>query len=361
MHVEPMMDRLIFLIGPPRSGSTLLMRVLNATKEIWSRPEPHLMGPLAHLGFYNNVDKAAFDHLQAGDAVRQYVADLPRGEEDYLDALRAYADTMYGRMLATAPGNPRFFLDKTPANGLILPFLGKLYPRGRFIVLTRHPAAIFASFAESFFDGDYEAAVAFNPVIARYVPAMARFLRQTEVPFCHVRYEELVTAPEATLERICAYLDIPFDPGALDYKRKDVGGKGLGDPVGVQKHDRPVASSKDTWGAELAANQDRFEVVARQVAMCEPEDLATWGYPLETFWKPMEEADPAAWKPRKIAFDNFQAQRRGLRWARRMASGAGPLRSALSATRLYADVLLRDGFAEYADREVRRPGPTTEE
>lgn len=356
-----MMDRLIFLIGPPRSGSTLLMRVLNATNDIWSRAEPHLMGPLAHLGYYGNIDKAAFDHLQSADAVKQYVADLPRGEEDYLDAVRAYADVMYGRMLATAPDNPRYFLDKTPANALILPFLGKLYPSGKFIVLTRHPAAIFASFAESFFDGDYEAAVAFNPVIARYVPAMARFLRQTEVPFCHVRYEELVTAPEDTLQRICTYLDIPFDAGALDYTRKDVGGKGLGDPVGVKQHARPVASSKDTWGAELAANKDRFEIVARQVAMCEPADLATWGYPLETFWKPMEEADPASWKPRKIAFDNFQAQRRGLRWARKFAGSPGAFRNALSATRLYADVILRDGFADYANRDPRRPNPGGEE
>ncbi len=68
---------------------------------------------------------------------------------------------------------------------------------------------------------------------------------------------------ERTLERICAYLEIPFDPGALDYRRKQVDGKGLGDPVGVQKHARPVASSKDTSGAEFAANPDRAEVVAR--------------------------------------------------------------------------------------------------
>ena len=155
MSDSPLMDRLVFLVGPPRSGSTLLMRILNATDQVWSRPEPHLMGPLAHLGFYDNVDRAPFDHLQAADATRAFVADLPRGEEDYLDALRAYADVMYGRMLATAKGEPRYFLDKTPANALLLPFLAKLYPRAKFIVLTRHPAAIFASYAESFFDGDY--------------------------------------------------------------------------------------------------------------------------------------------------------------------------------------------------------------
>jgi hypothetical protein len=335
------------------------MRVLNATEQIFSRAEPHLMGPLAHLGYYANVDRAAFDHLQAAEGVRDFVADLPRGEEDYLDALRAYADTLYGRMLdgaiASAKGTPpRFFLDKTPANALILPFLAKLYPRAKYIVLTRHPAAIFASYAESFFDGDYKAAAAFNPILVRYIPAMARFLRQSDVAFEHVRYEELVTAPEATLERLCRYLDIPFDAGALDYQRKDVAGKGLGDPVGVKKHSRPVASSVDTWGAEFAANRDRYEVVARQIAMVEPADLDTWGYPLDTFWKPMEEADPAGWKPRKIELDKFQRQRVALRWLRRAANGSA-LGRALEKTRFYVDVVMREGFADYANEPVRRP------
>lgn len=352
MSDAPMMDRLVFLIGPPRAGTTLLMRVLNATDQVWSRPEPHLMGPLAHLGFYDNVDRAPFDHVQAADATRAFVADLPRGEDDYLDALRAYADTMYGRMLTTAPGKPRYFLDKTPANALVLPFLAKLYPRAKYVVLTRHPAAIFASYAESFFDGDYEAAARFNPILARYIPAMATFLRRTDVDICHVRYEELVTAPEDTLARISTYLDIPFDAGALDYQRKDVTA-GLGDPVGVKKHARPVASSKDTWGAELAANADRFEVVARQVAACTPEDLATWGYPMDGFWKPMEEADPAAWKARAIAFDRFQAERRGLRWARKLTQASPAVANVLGSARKACDVLLREGFAEYADRGAK--------
>lgn len=350
---EPMMERLIFLVGPPRSGSTLLMRVLNATSKIYSRPEPHLMGPIAYLGLYDKVDKAPYDELQAAEAVREIVKDLPGGEADYLDALRAYSDGVYGRLLALSKNNERYFLDKTPANSLLLPFLGKLYPRAKYIVLTRHPAAIFASYAESFFDGDYEAAATFNPILVRYIPAMARFLRQTEVPFCHVRYEELVTDPEGTLKKISAYLDIPFEPDALNYKKKAVEGSGLGDPVGVKKHDRPVASSKDTWGAEFAANRDRYEVVARQIAVVDPADLETWGYPLETFWKPMEDADPASWKPRKIELDKFQKQRRLLRWLRRTAktTALGPL---LQKLRFACDVILREGFSDYADREVKK-------
>jgi hypothetical protein len=62
------------------------------------------------------------------------------------------------------------FLDKTPAYGLVLPFLAKLYPRARYVVLTRHPLAVLSSYAGSFFEGDYDAAVAFNDILGRYVP-----------------------------------------------------------------------------------------------------------------------------------------------------------------------------------------------
>lgn len=350
-----MMESLIFLVSPPRAGSTLLMRVLNATSQIHSRPEPHLMGPLAHLGFYGNVDKAPYDHLQSADAIRQIVKDLPGGEADYLDALRAYSDCIYHKMHALSPNKERYFLDKTPANALVLPFLMKLYPRAKYIVLTRHPAAIFASYAESFFDGDYEAAAAFNPILVRYIPAMAQFMRQTEVPFLHVSYEDLVTQSEATLQRICSYLDIPFEAEALNYKKKEVSGKGLGDPVGVKKHSRPVSSSKDTWGAELAANHLRYEVVARQIAQVDPADLETWGYPIGSFWKPMEEADPATWKARKIELDNFQAQRRGLRYLRKLAAPGTGFHQTLSKLRFFTDVVIRDSFADYSHMPMRRP------
>jgi hypothetical protein len=142
-------------------------------------------------------------------------------------------------------------------------------------------------------------------------------------------------------------LDVPFEPQALNYRSKEVAGKGLGDPVGVKKHQRPVTSSKDTWGAELAANQLRYEVVARQIAQVDPKDLETWGYPISGFWKPMEEADPASWAPRKIELDNFQAQRRVLRWLRGASRPGSGLHRNLSKLRYFVDVVIRDNFADY--------------
>lgn len=349
-------DRLIFVVSAPRTGSTLLSQVLNGTSQIHAPPEPHLIPPLAHLGFYGNVDKAPYDPLQSAKALRHVIQQLPHQEADYLAALRAYTDTLYERLL---PPNKGYFLDKTPANALCLPFLGKLYPNARYIVLSRHPAALFASYAESFFGGDYEAAVAFNPILVRYIPAIAAFLRQSDIPFLHVHYEDFVATPEQSLSRICAYLNVPFEPTALNYQPPP---PGLGDPVGLKQYRRPHAHSIDRWGAELAAHRLRYEVVARQIAQVDPSDLEILGYPLRHFWKPMEEADPAGWTPRKIDLDRFQAQRRGLRWLKKLAHPGSGLHQGLSSARFYMDVLIRDTFADYRHAPKTHPKkPISEE
>jgi len=335
-----MQDRLVFLIGPPRSGSTLLMRILNATSQIYSRPEPHLLTPLAHLGFWRTVDDAPFDHLQAQMAVRSFVDDLPGGQTNYYTACRAYTDHLYSQMLQTASGQPRYFLDKTPANGLILPFLTQLYPKAHYIVLTRHPAAIFCSYANSFFDGDYAAAVKHNPILSRYVPALATFLRDKPAPILHVSYEGLVADPESTLASICAFLDIPNEPDAVNYDQVDVDGKGLGDPIGVGQHSRPVTSSVGKWAAELAQSTDKFDVVAKQLAGVDSDDLTVWGYPTQTLWDPMAAVDQAQAAVSKKTWNRYASRRKLLVWLRRDIHNKW-LGRLLKKIRFVCNVLLR--------------------
>ena len=273
-----MQDRLIFLIGAPRSGTTLLARMLGAHSAVYQRAEPHLITPIAHLGYFGKVQKAPYDPQNVEQAIQEFVAALPRGEADYLDALRAYTDTMYARIMANAPGK-RFFLDKTPAYALVLPFLTRLYPGARYVVLTRHPLAVLSSYVESFFDGDYRVALDHNPILARYVPALACMLRERPVPFVHVRYEELVRDPQTHVQRVCDHLGVPFEPAAIAYGEHGDGFKGLGDPTGVARHARPVTSSISRWAAEIAADEHTLALVSRLIDELDPGDLATLGHP----------------------------------------------------------------------------------
>lgn len=334
--------KLIFVIGPPRSGSTLLMRMLSSHSAIYSRAEPHLLTPLAHLGYYDTVDAAPFDQLQAQQTVREFVADLPGGEADYLDACRAYTDILYGRMLAARGKGKPFFLDKTPANALVLPFVTKLYPGGRYVVLTRHPAAIWSSYANSFFDGDYVAARKHNPLLNRYVPAMARFIRERSVPYVRVGYEELVQSPETEMRRVFEFLGVPFEAGTIDYGEHAHESKGLGDPLGVQQHSRPVTDSIEKWAHELAGDAAKLAIVRDMIGSIPDADLETWGFPRATFFAPVEAAarTGATPLPAPAFFDRYRLQRRALVMLRRNIQH-NAFGRVVKRVRLVCDVLLR--------------------
>jgi hypothetical protein len=171
------------------------------------------------------------------------------------------------------------------------------------VVLTRHPLAVWSSFVESFFDGDERVAHAWNPLLERYVPAVARFLREKPVPLLHVRYEELVADPAAELERICAFLGIPFEPGMVAYGESEAGARpaaaGLGDPTGVAREKRPTTASLARWTSALAGDPGKQAQAAEIVARLLDEDLETWGYDRKTLEAELAALEPGVARPRR--------------------------------------------------------------
>lgn len=330
-------EQLIFVISPPRAGSTLLQRMLGAHSEIFTHPEPHLITPLAHFGYHARVDAAPYDHINAAEALRSFVDGLPRGEEDYLDALRALSDTLYGRMLGTSDKSR--FLDKTPAYGLVLPFLTRLYPRAKYIVLTRHPLAVFSSYANSFYGGDYVRAHAFNPVVERYVPAMAELLRERPVPLIQVRYEEMVKSPEAQLERLFAFLGLEHQPEAVNYGQTKMKA-GMGDPINVNRESRPTTKSVAKWATELAHDEAKLALAKSMLAKVSDEDLETWGYPRAEIFARM--ADVGDQPPPKPPKNKYTFQRQVLLGLRNAVNLRPEGREAVRKVRYYCDVVLRD-------------------
>jgi hypothetical protein len=329
-------ENLVLIVGAPRSGSTLLQRLVASHSQVHAHPEPHVLTPLAFLGYHQTVDKAPFDHVNAAQAFREFAEELPRGEEDYLDALRAYALTLYERALS--PSGKRNFVDKTPAYALILPFVTKLLPRAKYIVLTRHPLAIMHSVAHSFFAGDYEAAERANPIVSKYVPAIASLLIDKPVPFVHVRYEDVVAAPESALQRICEHLGLAFEPGMVEYGKHQHVSKSFGDPVGVAKHQRPVADSLETWAQDLLARKEAHAIAERVIANLAPAHLESWGYPPATLFAPLGQHH--AQRTRRSVIDTYRFKRRLLLMMRRRVQNKF-LGGAVKRIRYVCDLLLR--------------------
>ena len=333
-----MQDRLLFVISPPRAGSTLLQRMLGSHSQVFTCPEPHLISPLAFLGYHDLVDKAPYDHINAAEAIKTFVTGLPNGEADYLDALRAYADTMYGRMLA--PSGKQYFMDKTPANALVLPFLTKLYPLARYVVLTRHPLAVTSSYANSFFDGDWLAATQFNPIANRYVPAIARLLRNPPENLIQVGYEQLIRDPASELARIFTFLGLPDEPHAVDYgKHYDNTRPGMGDPITVHTHSRPVDSSLDKWIGEVAGDASKLALAGEIVAALDADDVRLWGFQKAELLSPISTAAGAGYKPPKA---NSYVWQRRVMLALKQNIRERPHGKLIERVRYYCNVLLRE-------------------
>jgi Sulfotransferase family len=334
-------DRLVFLIGAPRSGTTLLARMLGAHSQIYGRAEPHLITPIAHLGYFGKVQKAPYDQNNVEQAIREIVAEIPRHEAGYLDALRAYTDSIYAQLMELAPLGKRLFLDKTPAYALVLPFLVKLYPDAKYVVLTRHPLAVLSSYVESFFAGDYRVALDHNPILQRYVPELARLVRDRPVPHVWVRYEDLVKEPEVHFRRVCEHLGVPFEERAISYGESGEAFEGLGDPTGVARHTRPVTSSVSKWAAEIASSPDTLALVTQVLNALDPADLDTLGYPRDRIVAQLEEAAGAPVSVKAKAPLRYQLERRLLVALRRNIHH-NALGRVLTRARFALDVLLRE-------------------
>ena len=227
---------------------------------------------------------------------------------------------------------------------MVLPFIQKIFPDAKYVALTRHPLAILSSYANSFFNGDYEVAQKYNPIVNRYVPAIAKFLREARVPLFHVRYEDLVSDPEQWMERIYAYLGVPFEKGTIDYGERAQESKpqGLGDPIGVKQHSRPSTASVNKWTAELLADAGKLAIARSAIQGLDPDDLRDFGFPAERIWEPLDAAQGKASPPRKPPMTRYRLERKLIVTLRGVTQRNAAVRKLLTKARLAADVLLRE-------------------
>lgn len=191
-----------FLVGFPRSGTTLLDTLLMGHPDIEMIEERPLMAPVAErLGRLERLSG-----LAPAEAVA--LRDL------YFETLDLYAQ-----------GNPaRLIVDKMPLNLIYASLIHRLFPAAKFIFAERHPADVVLScFITNF----------------RLNPAMANFLdlgdaaRLYDLVMTHwercrsilpldvhvVRYEDLVADPAGAVRPLLAFLGLPWDDTMLDHQR----------------------------------------------------------------------------------------------------------------------------------------------
>lgn len=173
-------------------------------------------------------------------------------EEQFSQAARAFALSVYNQKLQQQ--RKQIFVDKTPRYYQVLSFLDQLFPDAKKIWLMRNPLDVAASYAatwqvpvaelvgESMSPNSLDLTIGLRNYI--------RYFRGQPNSF-EIRYEDLVTNAPEELQRLCAFLGVPYEPGLEDYDRGDPGFSAMKDQLmgdkNIFSHSRPHTQSVGKW------------------------------------------------------------------------------------------------------------------
>jgi sulfotransferase family protein len=217
----------IFIISLPRSGSTLLQRMLSCHPAIATTSETWLLLPLIYSfrerGMITEYKHSFFRRAHAG--VLRSLSDRLGPNAAYAverEAIRSYAETYYA---ALTPSPCRFFVDKAPPYSLICREIIQMFPNARFIFLWRNPAAVVASIMNAWAGGKFNL-FRMRSELYSGLESMLETYRENSDKIHSVAYEELCAAPTATLGKALDYIgcgpaklkdlhEISLAPGAM--------------------------------------------------------------------------------------------------------------------------------------------------
>jgi tetratricopeptide (TPR) repeat protein len=194
----------IFIIGMPRSGTTVLERMLGNHSEVTAAGEL--------MDFALQMHWTADTRNLAGD---QFLSRLPG--LDYGELGRRYlAQTRWhGRGKA-------FFIDKQPPNWMWAAAIRHALPRAPILNLVRDPMDVCFSHWRTYFGESCAYSHDFQTlagVYRDYRRAMAHWHRIMPGAILDVPYEELVRDPDATLRKVFDFCGLAWEPGCADITR----------------------------------------------------------------------------------------------------------------------------------------------
>ena len=193
----------IFIVGLPRTGSTLIERIVANHSRVESIGETmQFQAALRRVSGVPTPDPMNSDIIAAVAA-----RDVGLVAGSYLDAIR-YRLT----------GKP-MFIEKFPDNFLYLGFIAKAWSDARFVYPRRHPMdTCFAMYKQSFFRYAYTL-----ENVGRYYVAHDRLLQHWRSllsdRLVEVQYESLVADQEGQTRMLLARLGLDFEPACLEFEK----------------------------------------------------------------------------------------------------------------------------------------------
>lgn len=214
----------VFVVGCPRSGTTLLQSFLSAHPAMISAPESHFF---RKVSFRNPIIEATFGQLgfisiQGRSRLLTFASDVGKREQlpnylsrfspwkaEYIEAFVALLDDM------AAEQGAELWIEKTPGHIRHIEFINDVVERAKFIHILRQGKDVVASLYEA--THNYPQYWGGKPFSID--KCIDQWNTSIEISQCYqnhpqhllVSYENLVDSPEAILKNLCSFLSISFD------------------------------------------------------------------------------------------------------------------------------------------------------
>jgi tetratricopeptide (TPR) repeat protein len=199
-------ERPIFIVGLPRTGTTLVERILGSHSEV------HAAGELPALS------------QAIGSALKSLPQGLPRDWREYAQRLaRLDPEAVAREYLALARpdrGDRPRFADKQTTNFFYCALILRAFPGAQIVHVTRHPMAACYALYKTRFDTGFSFAYDLKELGDFYIDYRRLMTHWQEVlpgRIVEVAYEDIVTAQESTTQRLLESLKLPFEPACLDF------------------------------------------------------------------------------------------------------------------------------------------------
>jgi tetratricopeptide (TPR) repeat protein len=201
----------LFVLGFPRSGTTLAEQMLSAHPCIAAGDEL----PIVH-----EITELMPRMLDSPLGYPEALAELWMGDHrEDLDVLRDH----YLRKVAQlriVPDGTAWFTDKMPLNEMHLGLIALLFPDSPLIHVVRHPLDVVLSVFSNSLTHGYFCAYALESTARHYVlvtELVEHYLREMSLKYLRLRYEDIVEAQEVQLRRVLGFIGEEFDARCLAF------------------------------------------------------------------------------------------------------------------------------------------------
>jgi len=201
----------IFILGFPRSGTTLTEQILTAHPKICAGDE---------LPFINEITQIMPRMLNSPLAYPEALAELWMGDQhEGLDNLRDYY-LQRVRQLGILTPEATWFTDKMPLNETHLGLIALLFPEAPLIHVLRHPLDVVLSVFSNHLTHGFYCASELETAARHYVRVMdlvESYRSEMTLRYLPIRYEDIVSDQEPSVRRVLDFIGADFDQRCLNF------------------------------------------------------------------------------------------------------------------------------------------------